>query len=247
MSVEAALRAVDSAPFGEGVSLSGGEVLLRDDICGLVRRLRARGCPHVEIQTNGRMLAYRKLARDLREAGAQAVVVLLAGHEAAVHDFHTRVPGSFEQTVQGIRNTVEEGLDVSVRVILTKSNYRHATSLVRFVAGLGVRRLVLAFPAALADSAFRTLVPRLDKVALYIAPAITLGRTIGALVETDGFPLCHAAIPSPEVRYAKGDPTPVEWAMHGKPCQACTAATRCPGVERAYAKTYGTSELLTIR
>ncbi|MEK6607420.1 MAG: radical SAM protein [Myxococcota bacterium] len=251
LAADAALAAIPAAKRkndGAGISLSGGETLLRRDLTELVRAARGRGFRAIEIQTNGRMLAYRKLAHELREAGATCALVLLLGPDAAIHDFHTRAPGSFKQTVAGIRNAVAEGIAVEVRTILTKSNYRHLGDLAAVAADLGARRLRLAFPSGVDAKLFRTLVPRLGKLASYVTAAVELGRKLGLPVETEGLPLCHAVAPvaAGAELFAKGDPPPDGWAVKGPPCAACALASRCPGLEAAYAQTYGFGELVPL-
>ncbi len=90
-----------SAPEAS-VRLAGREPTVRADLLPLVRRLRERGADRIEIETNGRMLAYDGFARALAEAGVSAVAVKLFADDAAAWDAHTRVPGSFEQTMRGL-------------------------------------------------------------------------------------------------------------------------------------------------
>jgi molybdenum cofactor biosynthesis enzyme MoaA len=87
---------------GRGVRLAGREPTLRQDLPEIVGALRAAGASGVEIETNGRMLAYPRYVRTLRDAGVTRLAIKLFANDAAVWDAHTRVGGSYEQTLRGI-------------------------------------------------------------------------------------------------------------------------------------------------
>jgi molybdenum cofactor biosynthesis enzyme MoaA len=90
---------------GRGVRLAGREPTLRPDLGDVVAALRASGATSVEIETNGRMLAYAPYVRTLSDAGVTRLVVKLFGANEVVWDAHTRVPGSYAQTMKGIAFT----------------------------------------------------------------------------------------------------------------------------------------------
>ncbi len=94
---------------GEGGSLAGRHVVVRDREptleTTLPRRIRAladEGPASLTLLTNGRMLGLAPVVPTLSRAGVTRFVVKLFGLEAAAHDAHTRVPGSFEQALAGI-------------------------------------------------------------------------------------------------------------------------------------------------
>ena len=88
------------------IVFTGGEPTIRPDIVELVSYAKSLGFEEIFIITNGRMLFYEELARRLAEAGLTHILFSLHGPNAAVHDCLTRSPGSFKQTVQGIKNMV---------------------------------------------------------------------------------------------------------------------------------------------
>jgi len=87
---------------GRGVRLAGREPTLRPDLVEIVRALRSAGATGVEIETNGRMLGVPKFVRSLCDAGVTRLAIKLFGRDEATWDAHTRVPGSYAQTVRGI-------------------------------------------------------------------------------------------------------------------------------------------------
>ncbi len=136
-------RALDAARGQGVVVLSGGEPTLDPDIARRVAALRGAGAREVWIQTNGRMLAYRKFARSLVEAGATGVECAIHGHEPALHDWLTRVDGSFRQAVRGAKNARRAGLRLVINAVVVRSNFRHTPALVSLCRRLGAERIRL--------------------------------------------------------------------------------------------------------
>ncbi len=97
----------------EKVRLTGGEPLLRRGLVELVRELARLRTPAGEpldlaLTTNGHLLA--ALARPLREAGLNRVTVSMDAVEPERFARITRVPGSFDHVLRGVRAAREAGL-----------------------------------------------------------------------------------------------------------------------------------------
>jgi len=112
------------------VTFTGGEPTLRDDIdvlVGYAKRLVTR------LNTNGVLLT-QELAERLKAAGLDSVQVTLYSSDRDTH------VGSehFDDTVNGIKNAVAAGLDISVNTPLCKKNADYIKTL-EFVRSLGVR------------------------------------------------------------------------------------------------------------
>jgi molybdenum cofactor biosynthesis enzyme MoaA len=75
---------------------------MRDDLPHLVKALRDGGARRIDLETNGRRLVYPNYVRALAAAGVDVLRVKLFGADAATWDAHTRAPGSFAQTVEGL-------------------------------------------------------------------------------------------------------------------------------------------------
>lgn len=115
------------------VTFTGGEPTLRPDIAELVgyaKRMVTR------LNTNGVNLS-QELVQQLKTAGLDSVQVTLYSHDAAIHN---ALVGSdhHADTVQGIRNAVAAGLDISINTPLCKKNADYEKTL-ELIHGLGVR------------------------------------------------------------------------------------------------------------
>ena len=126
-------------PEATGLVLTGGEPTLYKKLVPLVRAASQLGFSSIQLQTNGRMLAYPDVLARLVEAGVTEISPSLHGPTAEVHDALTRAPGSFDETTRGIENAVTAGLSVLTNSVITRSNVELLAETVELLAGLGVR------------------------------------------------------------------------------------------------------------
>ena len=101
------------------IKLTGGEPLLREDICEIVERLsRIRGVEDVSLSTNGVLLA--DLAEELARAGLSRVNVSLDTLDSEKYKAITGVD-AHEKVIEGIKAAVRAGLrPVKVNMVLLK-------------------------------------------------------------------------------------------------------------------------------
>ncbi len=129
----------DLADFGVPVILfSGGEPLLRKDLfelAGLARQLGIR----IALSTNGTLIT-EAAARELGKLGFAEVGISLDGIGANNDRFRGK-NGAFDAALQGIRNCIALGLRVSLRLTVTRFNYREIPAIFRLVEDEGVNRV----------------------------------------------------------------------------------------------------------
>jgi GTP 3',8-cyclase len=109
----------------EKIRLTGGEPLLRKGLVELVRELaklriiRTGEALDLALTTNGHLL--EDLAGPLKDAGLSRITVSMDAVDPAIFARITRVPGSFERVVQGIRAAQRAGLEpVKVNCVLLR-------------------------------------------------------------------------------------------------------------------------------
>jgi MoaA/NifB/PqqE/SkfB family radical SAM enzyme len=251
----------EGRPALDAVVFTGGEPTLRRDLPGLVAYARDRGYRQIQIQTNGRMLSYRKVAERLMSSGATEFSPALHGPVAEVHDALTRVEGSFEQTVEGIRNLRELGASVLTNSVITQANHRHLEALAELLVGLGVEQMQFAFvhPVGSAAEQFDAVVPRLSEVAEHLRRALEIGRGAGRRVMAEAVPYCilpgyedcvaEELIPPTVVVDAEitiadyGRYRREQGKRKGPACSSCVHDARCEGPWREYPDRFGFEEL----
>jgi radical SAM protein with 4Fe4S-binding SPASM domain len=150
LSLAEATRTIDQARR-QGIDtlvFDGGEPTVQDQLFDIVRYARRAGMDQVRLSTNGRRCSSSTYAAELATAGVTEIFVTLQGADKEVHDRITRVPGSFVQTVQGLRQLQAAGFrDLTINLPLHRDMIGRG-SLVRAVklfSRLGVRRFRLQF------------------------------------------------------------------------------------------------------
>lgn len=132
-----------------GVSITGGEPLVREDVVEVVARLKQRGVP-VSMSTNGLKLTDMNLARRLVDSGIDAVAVSLDGADAAEHDASRGRRGAFDRTLEAVRNLLaarkerpDRQVHVTLATVISAANYRRFEDILRLARDLGVDNVSL--------------------------------------------------------------------------------------------------------
>jgi cyclic pyranopterin phosphate synthase len=244
--------------------LTGGEPTIKKDFLLLVRKAKELGFRLIQIQTNGRMFASRAFCEETVAAGATDFSLALHGHTPGLHDYLTRTPDSFWQTVKGIRNLVEMEQTIGTNTVITRSNFRHLPALARFLVRLGVRQYQFAFVHALGTAAenFRSVVPRYALIEPYVKQGLDPGIAAGVTVMTEAIPYCFMSnyeeyiaeriIPRTKIFdvHVLEDYTHyrlTEGKSKGECCARCARREVCEGPWKEYPETYGWSEFNPVR
>ena len=112
----------DLADFGVPVILfSGGEPLMRPDIYHLADYAKGKGL-RVALSTNGTLVT-KEVAERLKGIGFSEVGISLDGIGAKNDRFRGKV-GAYDSALEGIRNSIASGLRVSLRLTITRMNYK---------------------------------------------------------------------------------------------------------------------------
>ncbi|MBQ6336270.1 MAG: radical SAM protein [Ruminococcus sp.] len=125
------------------IALSGGEPLMRRDICDIISYIRKKGI-EVFLNTNGTMLTKERI-NALRDAGLRHFEISFDGLESQ-HDF-IRGKGSFERALRGFDNCIECGVTVGVLCTIFNSNVDSVGEIIDFfhdrgAVGVGFLRFI---------------------------------------------------------------------------------------------------------
>jgi MoaA/NifB/PqqE/SkfB family radical SAM enzyme len=103
------------------VEFSGGEPLtLGEDLFEILQYAHQKSL-YTSILTNGSLLD-EKTAQKFRAVGAARVGISVYGATARTHNDFTQTPYAFSQTLNGIRNAIQTGIETVVNVIVTPQN-----------------------------------------------------------------------------------------------------------------------------
>lgn len=195
MTLERIRWVLESHRGAEEVCFTSGEPTTREDLPNLVELAKSLGYPRISMMTNGRRLGHLPYAVALAKRGLNRVYISIHGHEKTLHEGLTRTPGSFEQTVQGLRAAARlspHGVELHTSTVLTRRNLPHMEPIYRFLRGLGVHQVVFNVMQAngRANTFFEQLFPPYREIATeFRRTLLALGepRSMAFLVD---IPLC---------------------------------------------------------
>ncbi len=252
-SAEVAAELRDARDRGfDLVTLTGGEPTIRRDLPDIVRAAKALGLL-VALQTNGRMLSIPDVRDGLTGLGIRFVIAL-HGPDAAIHDAVTRAPGSFDQTMTGIRALAAAGERITLKILISRLNGSRLPEIANAGLLAGVREFNLTFPHGLGNAAREHVlaIPAFGEIVPSLITAMDLLEAAGAVYVTEAVPLCllgrqraHAsesifrvAVQS-EVRQL--DQPARDWSrdrvegkVHPPECTKCRLFSECEGIWREY-------------
>jgi MoaA/NifB/PqqE/SkfB family radical SAM enzyme len=111
------------------VTLTGGEPLLRADICDIVDGIKTSGNYFTSLITNGAELDFKK-ARDLRAAGLDGLSVSL-NYPSALQDEEKGIPGLYRHLQDELPRLADLGFRrLSLNTVLMAENLEHVPALV---------------------------------------------------------------------------------------------------------------------
>jgi len=157
------------------VLISGGEILLNKDLFDILRLIRAYKFTPI-IETNGRTLT-EKLIEKLK---INEYYISFFSHQEIIHNLITGQKDSFKETIRGINNVIRAGLNLTVKLIITKENYKTLKEIVKLLHSLGVTRIQLVFPESIPEEykALEELVPTIPEAFSYINQALATIETL---------------------------------------------------------------------
>ena len=190
------------------VSFTGGEPLLRHDICELVAYSSHIGL-WTNLITNGTLLN-AAIVKELKKAGLSSAQVSIEGPEPTIHDNITGVQGSFDATVAGIKLLRDADIPVHTNTTVSRDNLNHLEGILLLAKKIGLKRLSM-----------NLLIPcgsALDKKALWVSYS-EIGEYIlqlkhGAEKEDMKF-LWYSPVPMCEFN-------PISYGFGNKSCAAIT-------------------------
>lgn len=244
--------------------LTGGEPTLSANLLGVIRIARQLGYESVQIQSNGRSFYYLQVCRAVIQAGATEFSPSIHGANADTHDRLTGAAGSFDQTLQGIRNLVSLGQTVITNTVITRVNYQELPTLAQLLVGLGVGQFQFAYVHIVGSAASNAewLVARKTEIMSSVLTALDIGRKAGVTCMTEAIPYC--LMPGYETHVAEriipesmifdddrtvddyGEYRRHEGKMKRPECCSCRYFSRCEGPWREYPERFGWDEFVPV-
>lgn len=249
------------------VVFTGGEPTLHPHFLDFVEFARKLNFRTIQIQTNGRMFGYKNFCLETIRRGGNGIIEFspsLHGHKASLHDYLTSAQGSFNQTVQGIKNLKALRQRIITNSVITSTNYRYLPALAKLLVSLKVDQVQFAFLhiVGTAGKNKKWIAPRKSDIMPYVKKAIDIVKQAGITVMTEAIPYClmegyedciaEQIIPDAKVieknlvvesfsRYRRNI-----GKAKAKKCEKCVYFSVCEGPWREYPDLFGWSEFKPI-
>ncbi len=118
------------------ICITGGEPLLHPDFEDIVNTINWCDIPWG--MTTNATLIDREMASKLKKLKMGSISISLDGLKEE-HEWLRRVPGSFDKTVEGIKNLQSVGIEVQVTTVIHKRNLEKKEEMYEFMRYLGIR------------------------------------------------------------------------------------------------------------
>lgn len=120
------------------IVLTGGEPLMNFDV--LKTCLEEAGRQGLKVSLNSNLVPLtREKARILKENGVHGILTSLMGPNAGIHDSIAQKAGSFRRAISNFLIAQEEGIRVTVNMVVSKANILFIKETAQFVASLGIK------------------------------------------------------------------------------------------------------------
>ena len=216
------------------ITITGGEPgLLKENLLKLLEECK-RYLPNTEflILTNGRVFSNTDFTNKLEESipnNTRIAIPIYAANED-LHDEITRVKGSFRQAVVGIKKLIEKNIDVEIRVVVLKKNYKYLEKIANFIVKeLPEVKMVNIMALEMTGNAYKNREQvwiNFGEVKEYLYNACITIIKSGIITNLYNFPLCnlderlysvaHRSITDYKIRYKEK-------------CEECRAKENCGG------------------
>jgi len=252
------------------LTLTGGEPTMRKDFLYLISYANKIGIPFIAVQTNGRMFYYEEFVKKMSNIENLEFLIPVYGHNERIHDAITRSPGSFNQTIQGIKNLLKYDQRFIAKTVIMKSNYKYLPNIIRFLTDLDVKhmRITSACVPSNASKRIKRVVPRFREAMPYLYKALDTFDKKRLKISFVSIPLClirgyenlvsekigfkNLISKDPDKRLSeskvpKNATRDFQNKTKLKKCRKCKLFSKCGGIWKEYVKMYGEDEFTPVR
>jgi MoaA/NifB/PqqE/SkfB family radical SAM enzyme len=247
------------------VVFTGGEPTIHKDFMRILKIAKAMGFKSTQIQTNGRMFAYRSFCLEAIHSGADEFCIGFHGCNANMHDGLTCSQGSFKQVVKAIENIKSLGRRIATNTVITKTNFKHLPKIAKLLVDLEVDQFQFAFPHILGRAAKyrKYLIPQKRIIINYVKHGLDVGIKAGKTVMTEAIPYCFmsdyenyiAERIIPETKVFDADFVVDEYSKYrrskgkekNEKCKFCKHFDLCEGPWKEYPEYFGWEEFRPVK
>lgn len=246
------------------ISITGGEPTIREDLAEIAGYLKKKGARTIEIQTNAIMLDDNRFVKKLKKAGINKAFVSFHSHLSRIHDLLIFKNGGFEKCARGIKNLLDNGIEVILNPVVNSLTYRDLPEYIDFVhknfPKVNCISLSVVQPNQRAIKN-KKIIPRYGDVSPFVEKALDLADKYDITVNNPncGLPLCvggwHKRLDrcldynenlALKKNLKSAHPRRLIDKIKPASCRKCGLNEFCNGVWREYANLYPLTDLKPI-
>jgi MoaA/NifB/PqqE/SkfB family radical SAM enzyme len=244
---------------------SGGEPLLYNELPDIIKFVKDTYKSKIVIFTNGRILKNNNYVKLLENLEVNKLLIPLFSNDSKTHDSITNISGSFNETVQGLKNLNNSKINFEIKNLITKINYSNLKEWALFCIDNFPNAQTLSLHGIhLQGDATKSrdeLVIEFSKASEFISQAsdVVLSSKIPLILAA--FPMCtidpvywkyylsprlvDSEIIAPDKEKIKITNNN-NYSVKPDKCQNCLLNKRCSWAWKMYCKYYGDQELNSI-
>jgi MoaA/NifB/PqqE/SkfB family radical SAM enzyme len=231
------------------LNITGNDPLEYGKLVPMVRYFRSLGFTNIMLCTHGKISSSANTIQELVDVGITSFRIPIYGSNAKIHEAVTQSKGSFEMTLNGIKNIKKLGEEVMLHLLTTIVQQNKEDILNILQLALKFKPNYFSFDTpylypGVTDNSFyvpyKDLKPHIKKVTDYISKSNT-----GNILFND-IPYCvfesdnRMVIMSPHFIKLK------KWKTKFKMCKNCKLSYKCDGFYLNDVKKYGIGDLNPI-
>lgn len=129
---------IENSPIGiTDIGISGGEpTLLGDKLPELIKIIRRKYADaHIHVLSNGRLFKEHTLVKSIKDAAVSNITVGVPLHSdyEKDHDIIAGIRGAYQETLYGLYNLYNYGIDIELRIVINKLNFTRLHQISEFI------------------------------------------------------------------------------------------------------------------
>ena len=233
-----AVHRIMAQPEGTRIEFFGGEPTIYPRFLDLIRLARERG-HSCSIASNCRAFHSEKFTRAVAALDASQIYIRTSfyGDTPELHDYYTAIPGSFVQTVKGVKNIVAAGFRCQVNIVILKENVERLLQMTELIHSLQVPRI--KFGNLIEVNSCRQHAVRLSEVSPHLKKALKRAEELGLTVTVEKTPICAA---SGRIDLMSTERDLGQWSRafdDDGECGRCLVRRWCEGLDPDYVELFG--------
>lgn len=243
------------------IIISGGEPLIHSNFFEILNFAKSQKINYCEIQTNGRMLFYEEIVKEIKNIYPSAGFLVSFHYPTPeMYQKYSQTNGFYE-VLEGIKNLNKYKLKFTINIVVFKDNVEYLMDIVKILDNYGVINIQFRFiDGKNILENYQEFVPKMKYSMMKIAEVIKKYPNIKITINEIPFCIMGPEFiknSSPEINKERENLTLEKKIMNSQEimnqqfvfpnCEECLLIKNCKGVRKEYVNFYGKEEINPIK